>query len=191
MTSLMLNNHNKNIIQLASRLPLQAQEVLITTALDATIHNNSNLEILENVFKSVELDTEDSLDLIGVFITITNIFLRNDEKQFWETLTTAGFNEAFIQNFLVKHKASISSIKSRNVPKMSGFKWRIDISFACGFLKKQVPPTIIVNLQLSSGEKYVFEIDLKTFHKLRFNIALALKEMNSLEKLSVVKNNMI
>ncbi|KAF5300382.1 hypothetical protein FQR65_LT01003 [Abscondita terminalis] len=189
MTNLVLNNQSKNIIQLALRLPPQIQDLLIQTAFDAISNNKYNTEIIENVFKPNELDIEDGLDLIGTFLTITNIFLQNEEKQFWEILITAGFSETFIQNFVAKHKPSINSICLTNVTKMSGFKWRIDISFASGFVKKKVPPTIIVNLQLSSGQKYVFEIDLKMFYKLRFNIALAIKEMNSLEKLSVVKNN--
>lgn len=46
---------------------------------------------------------------------------------------------------------------------------------------KKIPTSVIVCLVLKNGEKYAIEVDAKSFHKLRFNIALILKELTTIK----------
>ncbi|KAK5639457.1 hypothetical protein RI129_011949 [Pyrocoelia pectoralis] len=191
----LLSTLNKNTIQLAGRIPSKIQETLVKIALDSVLHNKHNVEDVESVSNSNGLETEDVLDLIGFYISIIRIFMQCDEKQFWENLTSLGCSESFIKQFPLKHKVhnfSCNLYKSgKNAQRLSNFKWRIDISFTSGILKKQVAPTVIISLELNTGEKYIVEIDLKTFHKLRFNIALAVKENMLLENSSLLRNRAV
>ncbi|KAB0800841.1 hypothetical protein PPYR_06580 [Photinus pyralis] len=191
----LLSHVNKNTIQLASRVTAKIQEKLVKIALDSVLYNKHDVEDVENFAKASGLEMDEVLDLIGFHISVIRIFMQSDEKQFWESLISLGCNEAFIKQFPLKHKVhhfNCNLYKSgKNVQRLSGFKWRVDISFTSGILKKQVAPTVIINLELNTGHKYIVEIDLKTFHKLRFNIALAVKENMLLENSSLLRNRSV
>lgn len=53
--------------------------------------------------------------------------------------------------------------------------------FLFSTIVKKAPTPVILTLTLKNGDKYTFEVDNKLFHKLRFNVALILKEMSMLK----------
>lgn len=52
----------------------------------------------------------------------------------------------------------------------------------CSSLVKKVPIGVILCITMKTGKKYTIEVDAKMFHKLRFNVALVLKELLALEQ---------
>lgn len=44
-----------------------------------------------------------------------------------------------------------------------------------------------MTLTLQNEQKHILIIDITTFHKLRFNVALMLKELNNLKNSTVLK----
>jgi hypothetical protein len=65
--------------------------------------------------------------------------------------------------------------------KIKMFQWRIDVSISTSALCRTLEPAIIVKIKLSDGSIKVFEMSIKKFHLLRFNIATILKEIEDLE----------
>lgn len=50
-----------------------------------------------------------------------------------------------------------------------------------------VTPTIILHFQLSDGRYRTLELPLAMFHRLRYNVAVLLSEMQSLQQRAVMK----
>lgn len=49
-------------------------------------------------------------------------------------------------------------------------------------------PNIVMELELSDGQKVTFELSVSKFHKLRYTVASILKDMDSINnKMSAVK----
>jgi hypothetical protein len=58
--------------------------------------------------------------------------------------------------------------------------WRVDASISTSSLSRTLEPSIMVEMNLSNGQKYSFEMTLSSFHLLRFNVAIVLKEMDDI-----------
>jgi len=67
------------------------------------------------------------------------------------------------------------------------FQWRVDVSISTSSLSRVLEPTIVVKMTLSNGSIKHFEIPMKMFHKLRCGVATVLKEIEDLEKRSILK----
>lgn len=64
------------------------------------------------------------------------------------------------------------------------------ISICFSMLKKKVPPWVIITLKLHNKQKHILIIDINTFHKFRFNVALMLKELTNLKNSTILKKIM-
>ncbi|XP_014348689.1 COMM domain-containing protein 5 isoform X1 [Latimeria chalumnae] len=73
------------------------------------------------------------------------------------------------------------------LPAILDFKWRVDVAISTSSLARSLQPSIMVQMKLSDGRVQCFEIPVSKFQELRYNVALILKEMNDLEKRSVLK----
>ncbi|KAG8144595.1 hypothetical protein E2320_013077 [Naja naja] len=69
--------------------------------------------------------------------------------------------------------------QGNRLPTMEDFRWRL----SCRALQ----PSILMQLKISDGSTHRFEVPVAKFQELRYNIALILKEMNDLEKRSILK----
>jgi len=58
--------------------------------------------------------------------------------------------------------------------------WRVDVSISTSSLSRTLEPSIMVEMNLSNGQKYSYEMTLSSFHLLRFNVAIVLKEMDDI-----------
>ncbi|KAF5274524.1 hypothetical protein FQA39_LY07136 [Lamprigera yunnana] len=186
----LLNFSNKNTIQCVSNLPENMHETFVKSAIDVLVNKKCDTISIKKISQTLALEQEEVFDLIGLYSSVIRLKAVYDEKEFLEALTTAGFNKSFVKAVLTSPTIIMDKEYYKTAKKLTKFNWRIDISFVYGFLKEQVPPTIIINLQLSSGKQCTFEVDLQTFHKLRFNVSLLLKELTAIEKLSLVKNKL-
>lgn len=65
--------------------------------------------------------------------------------------------------------------------------WRLDVSLSTSSLNRTLDPHILFQINLSSGQIISFEMTLNTFHKLRFNVTVALKEIEDILNRSFFK----
>ncbi|KAI8122938.1 hypothetical protein FF38_11764 [Lucilia cuprina] len=68
-------------------------------------------------------------------------------------------------------------------------QWRINISLHQRLSRgpSAVTPTIILHFQLSDGRYRTLELPLSMFHRLRYNVAVLLSEIQALEQRAVMK----
>lgn len=76
---------------------------------------------------------------------------------------------------------------------MSSLSWRVDVSISTSSLSRTLEPSVILSMRLSddgdhdSNRLVSFELSLASFHLLRFNVAIVLKEMDDLLNRQVFK----
>uniref|UniRef100_A0A8C6KCF9 COMM domain-containing protein 5 n=1 Tax=Nothobranchius furzeri TaxID=105023 RepID=A0A8C6KCF9_NOTFU len=77
-----------------------------------------------------------------------------------------------------------SSQKDPHLPTLEEFKWRVDVSISTRVLAH---PAVLTSVHLMNGCCFLFQVPVSKFQELRYNVALILKEMNDLEKRSILK----
>ncbi|NXJ61605.1 COMD5 protein, partial [Rostratula benghalensis] len=78
-------------------------------------------------------------------------------------------------------------IQGNRLPGIQDFKWRVDVAISTSSLARALQPSILMMMKLSDGTAHRFEVPVAKFQELRYNVALILKEMNDLEKRSILK----
>ncbi|XP_048815205.1 COMM domain-containing protein 5 isoform X1 [Lagopus muta] len=77
--------------------------------------------------------------------------------------------------------------QASRLPNVQDFKWRVDVAISTSSLARALQPSILMLMKLSDGTAHRFEVPVAKFQELRYNVALILKEMNDLEKRSILK----
>ncbi|XP_051876779.1 COMM domain-containing protein 5 [Pristis pectinata] len=77
--------------------------------------------------------------------------------------------------------------QGNRLPSILDFRWRVDVAISSSSLTRALQPAILMQLRLSDGSAHRFELPVAKFQELRYNVALILKEINDLEKRSVLK----
>uniref|UniRef100_A0A3B5R7T0 COMM domain-containing protein 5 n=1 Tax=Xiphophorus maculatus TaxID=8083 RepID=A0A3B5R7T0_XIPMA len=98
--------------------------------------------------------------------------------------------EAFKEDLRELRRATLEAASSQNdphLPTLEEFKWRVDVSISTSSLARALQPSVLMQLKLSDGSFQRFEVPVSKFQELRYNVALILKEMNDLEKRSILK----
>ncbi|KAM6323332.1 COMM domain-containing protein 5 isoform 2-T2 [Podargus strigoides] len=78
-------------------------------------------------------------------------------------------------------------IQRSRLPSIQDFRWRVDVAISTSSLARALQPSILMMMKLSDGTAHRFEVPVAKFQELRYNVALILKEMNDLEKRSILK----
>ncbi|NWY25688.1 COMD5 protein, partial [Pheucticus melanocephalus] len=78
-------------------------------------------------------------------------------------------------------------VQRSQLPSIQDFKWRVDVAISTSSLARALQPSILMMMKLSDGTAHRFEVPVAKFQELRYNVALILKEMNDLEKRSILK----
>ncbi|XP_006830854.1 PREDICTED: COMM domain-containing protein 5-like [Chrysochloris asiatica] len=68
------------------------------------------------------------------------------------------------------------------LPHMANFRWRVDVAISTSSLSRSLRPSVLMQLELSDGSVYCFEVPTAKFQELRYGVAVILKEMADLEK---------
>ncbi|XP_006879282.1 PREDICTED: COMM domain-containing protein 5-like [Elephantulus edwardii] len=68
------------------------------------------------------------------------------------------------------------------LPRVTNFRWRVNVAISTSSLARSLRPSILMQLELSDGSTYCFEVPAAKFQELRYSVALVLKEMADLEK---------
>ncbi|XP_067853401.1 COMM domain-containing protein 5 isoform X2 [Heptranchias perlo] len=77
--------------------------------------------------------------------------------------------------------------QANRLPSIQDFRWRVDVAISSSSLTRALQPAILMQLKLSNGDTHRFEVPVAKFQELRYNVALILKEINDLEKRSILK----
>ncbi|XP_013102483.1 COMM domain-containing protein 5 [Stomoxys calcitrans] len=155
---------------------------------------------------------ENFCELFAAILQIMQIFLRTPVKQ--DELKDClkqdlRFSDECVEDLakvLHNHRSSLTKnfIEAKMLRSCAkNLQWRINISLTQGIprgpssssaSKKTagggvavVTPTIILHFQLSDGRYRTLELPLAMFHRLRYNIAVLLSEMQSLQQRAVMK----
>eukprot|EP00040_Diaphanoeca_grandis_P004239 m.27712 g.27712 ORF g.27712 m.27712 type:complete len:217 (-) comp15794_c0_seq1:531-1181(-) len=73
------------------------------------------------------------------------------------------------------------------LPGLQQFRWRVDVSISTSELKRAMKPAVLMQMTLTDGKMHTFEMPVEEFHKLRYNTAFVLKEMDDLMKRGVMQ----
>lgn len=87
-------------------------------------------------------------------------------------------------------RAVLEGAIAKNVPKnvsITDFKWKVNVAISTTSLNRVLEPSVSVNMALSNGETKCFEMSVAKFQELRYNVAAVMKEMEDLEKRSILK----
>ncbi|XP_014942844.2 COMM domain-containing protein 5 [Lynx canadensis] len=68
------------------------------------------------------------------------------------------------------------------LPHVASLWWRVDVAISTSALARSLQPSVLMQLKLSDGSAYRFEVPTAKFQELRYGVALVLKEMADLEK---------
>ncbi|KAL8180869.1 UNVERIFIED_CONTAM: hypothetical protein K2H54_038231 [Gekko kuhli] len=156
-------------------------------------------ESVKMIAESASLSDEQLAVLISGMYTLLKEALRLPasslkEDVFKEDLKELRIPEEFIVDFATVAfgnrrpilEATIQS-QANKLPRVEDFKWRVDVAISTSSLARALQPSILMQMKLSDGTAHRFEVPLAKFQELRYNVALILKDMNDLEKRSILK----
>lgn len=116
------------------------------------------------------------------------------QEAFKEDLRELRIPEDFITDFssvvFGSRRAALETAASQNdphLPTLENFKWRVDVAISTSSLARALQPSVVMQMKLSDGNFHRFEVSVSKFQELRYNVALILKEMNDLEKRSILQ----
>ncbi|KAK7097600.1 COMM domain-containing protein 5-like [Littorina saxatilis] len=116
------------------------------------------------------------------------------QQHFKEDLEELGISaelaEDLVSCIFGPKRASVDTrlLESRpRLPQLQQLKWRVDVAISTSVLNRVLEPSIILELTLSNGTTKTFEVPVSQFHQLRYSVAYVLKEMEDLEKRSILK----
>ncbi len=72
-------------------------------------------------------------------------------------------------------------------PRISSFKWRVDVIISTGTCSRVMRPTIVMQMILSNGQIKTFEVSVHQFNQLRHGTAKLLQEMQALQRHPIIK----
>ncbi|XP_060105367.1 COMM domain-containing protein 5 [Heteronotia binoei] len=156
-------------------------------------------ESVKTIAESTNLSDEQLAILISGMYTLLREALRLPasslkEEVFKEDLKELRIPEEFIVDFATVAfgnrrpilEATIQS-QANKLPRIKDFRWRVDVAISTSSLARALQPSILMQMKLSDGTAHRFEVPLAKFEELRYNVALILKDMNDLEKRSILK----
>ncbi|XP_066505294.1 COMM domain-containing protein 5 [Hoplias malabaricus] len=116
------------------------------------------------------------------------------QEGFKEDLRELRISEEFIADFASvvfgNGRSALDSVVGQQgprLPSLEEFRWRVDVAISTSSLARALQPSVLMHLKLSDGNVHCFEVPVSKFQELRYNVALILKEMNDLQKRSILK----
>ncbi|XP_063289509.1 COMM domain-containing protein 5 [Pelobates fuscus] len=167
----------------------------VVNALEGKDSRDSLKVILENT----SLTEEQLTFIISGSYTLIKVALRFPvstlkQEVFKEDLKELRIPEDFIGDFANivygNRRPVLESValeQGIRLPTINDFRWRVDVAISTSCLSRALQPSVLMQMKLSDGTSHRFEVSVSKFQELRYNVALILKEMNDLEKLSILK----
>uniref|UniRef100_A0A8C6SIU1 COMM domain-containing protein 5 n=1 Tax=Neogobius melanostomus TaxID=47308 RepID=A0A8C6SIU1_9GOBI len=116
------------------------------------------------------------------------------QEVFKDDLRDLKIPEEFISDFCSvvfgSRRAALEAAAAQSdprLPSLQEFRWRVDVAISTGSLSRALQPSVLMQLRLSDGSVQQLQVPVTKFQELRYNVALILKEMNDLEKCSILQ----
>ncbi|KAL7886372.1 hypothetical protein AOLI_G00066670 [Acnodon oligacanthus] len=116
------------------------------------------------------------------------------QEGFKDELRELRISEEFIADFASvvfgNRRSALDAVFTQQGPRLPSLeecRWRVDVAISTSSLARALQPSVLMQFKLSDGNIHRFEVPVSKFHELRYNVALILKEMNDLEKRSILK----
>ncbi|ESO93858.1 hypothetical protein LOTGIDRAFT_228614 [Lottia gigantea] len=166
---------------------------LLVAALEGNEIEYDDIKRLE----SESLSEETIVIIYAGFMTLLKSALKHTslkQEMFVEDLHELQIPEIFHNDLSSvvygSRRPKIDNFSNEQRPRMTrldNLKWRVDVAISTSVLNRVLEPSIQMEMTLSDGTIQSFEVPISQFHKLRYNIAFILKEMEDLEKRSILK----
>ncbi|NXD80066.1 COMD5 protein, partial [Halcyon senegalensis] len=157
-------------------------------------------ESVRLVAESTNLSEEQTAFLVSGMYTLLREALRLPLSTFKQEVSSGStwITDKIPEDFIVDFSSVVFSNRrpdsegtalrqGNRLPTIQDFKWRVDVAISTSSLARALQPSILMMMKLSDGTAHRFEVPVAKFQELRYNVALILKEMNDLEKRSILK----
>ncbi|KAG8448275.1 hypothetical protein GDO86_015389 [Hymenochirus boettgeri] len=205
-----LNNDRTSF--LGARVPSEVQAMAIylkdldkdvfrrvLKAVIGALEGKDSRESLNILLKNSSVPEEQLNFLISGAYTILKVALRLPVSSLKQEVFKEDLKELRIPEDLIDDFANVVYGNRRPVledvalkqgvrlPTVTDMRWRVDVAISTSSLSRALQPSILMQLKLSDGASHRFEVPVAKFQELRYNVALILKEMNDVEKRSILK----
>ncbi|CAG9816773.1 unnamed protein product [Phaedon cochleariae] len=184
-----LSEVSKSSMSLVQDFPSEYRSKIMKMALlSFSPTGQDHAKFIDDFSKVSNIPKEHIYEVLGVYIGIIRLLMENNDAEFSHKLTEIGFSNDFLGklSFTENREEIVNNLmtkKTTDFGKLSSIKWRIDISLSNSALMKKIPANVVFSITLKNKKKYIMEVEAREFHKLRFNVALLLKEMSLLKSI--------
>ncbi|EAT47258.1 AAEL001614-PA [Aedes aegypti] len=187
-------------------VPELKSAVVLRTIIQVCVHyietKSCSKEVLDRAVKKLQASNQDVpehfcelfagiLQLIQLYLRYPKGIVKDDELR--ESLKELKFRDDCIED-IVKVLRQHRDPLSFNYREMRNLRspprrmvWRINVSFMDRSSTRH--PTVILHIQKTDGEFLSFELSLSMFHRLRYNVASLLHELQTLERRQSVRKS--
>ncbi|XP_070769564.1 COMM domain-containing protein 5 [Enoplosus armatus] len=208
----MSSSHAKDASFLGGRIPPEIESMSknlkdvdqemfrkILKAVVSALEGKDCREVMKSIAESSTIPQERLSHIVAGMYRVLSEAIRIPtsslkQEAFKEDLRELRVPEDFITDFssvvFGNRRAALeaaTSQKDPQLPKVDDFKWRVDVAISTSSLARALQPSVLMQMKLSDGSFHRFEVPVSKFQELRYNVALLLKEMNDLEKRSILK----
>jgi hypothetical protein len=150
---------------------------------------------IESLSASSGLSFSDASALLTGLVLIISTAVRNKTKVsvVQRNLKAMNVPEEKVKAVVDSLRALRSALETAAVehrvsaPKLSSFKWRVDVVISTDALSKVFRPTILAETTTSDGKTRTFEVPIEQFHELRYNVAKVLRNMEEVERHPIMR----
>ncbi|XP_058442693.1 COMM domain-containing protein 5 [Malaya genurostris] len=184
-------NYNKYVPELQSTVVLRS---IIQLCINYIEVKSCSQEILNRAMIKMQTADHDVpehfyelfaaiLQLIKLYLRYPKGIVKDDELR--ESLKEIRFRDEFIEDIIrtvnqYRDSLSLSYREMRNLRSLpKRIVWRINVAFSN---RSTFLPIIIIHIQKTDGDFESFEINEAMFHRLRFNVASLLHELQTMER---------
>ncbi|KAJ8985866.1 hypothetical protein NQ317_006240 [Molorchus minor] len=177
----------KNLINTVCQFPEEHKNKIVKMALVASQPNaHDKSRIIESFSNDSNIPKQQIYEVLGVYIAIVHLFLESNDNDFNTRLLEIGFTPEFVEKlpFIGNRDEIVKNLLNNfntDYAKLASLKWKLDISLSNSLVVRKIPASVILIITLKNSSKYTIEVEAKTFHKLRFSVALILKELHMLQ----------
>ncbi|XP_060935503.1 COMM domain-containing protein 5 [Limanda limanda] len=171
----------------------------ILKAVVSALEGKDSRDVMKAIAESSTISQERLSHIIAGMYRLLSEAIRNPtaslkQEAFKDDLRELRIPEDFITDFASvvfgNRRAALEAATSQNdphLPTIEDFKWRVDVAISTSSLSRALQPSVLMQMKLSDGSLSRFEVPVSKFQELRYNVALILKEMNNLEKRSILQ----
>lgn len=208
----MSTSHTKDSSFLGGRIPPEIESMSrnmkdldqdtfrkLLKAVVAALEGKDSRDALKSVAENCAIPPEKLSHIIAAMYRLLSEAVRIPQgslrqEAFKEDLRELKIQEEFISDFCSvvfgSRRALLEAAAAQSdprLPSLQEFQWRVDVAISTGSLSRALQPSVLMQLRLSDGSVQQFQVPVSKFQELRYNVALILKEMNDLEKRSILK----